>query len=364
MDGTTPYVAYSDFLAGGGIYKVSVLKYNGSAWTVVGTNQFSAGQANYISMTMNGSTPYVAYEDVGSGTKMSVMKFDGSSWVNVGSPGFSAGGAWTTAIAMNGSNPVVTYVDKANSDIAAVKEFDGTNWVNVGTGTASTGGSLWNSIAIAPNGVPVVTFKDVANGGKLTAMQFTASSGSPLPVELISFTASAHERSVTLHWNTATEVNNHGFEIERFQNSDWNTMGFVGGAGTSSAPKSYSYVDQSVNGTVTYRLKQIDKDGKFKYSQEVEVLLANAPQEFGLEQNFPNPFNPTTAISFHLSSNGMTTLKVYDMIGREVASLVNEVKTAGSYAVNFDASKLASGIYFSKLQSGEKIQIKKMMLIK
>ena len=113
-----------------------------------------------------------------------------------------------------------------------------------------------------------------------------------------------------------------------------------------------------------YRLKQIDRDGKFEYSQTVEVTAVSAPQEFGLEQNYPNPFNPSTAISYQLSANGFTSLKVYDALGREVGILVNETKEAGYYSAAFDASKLSSGIYFARLQSGERTQLKKMQLLK
>ncbi|MEW5800420.1 MAG: T9SS type A sorting domain-containing protein, partial [Bacteroidota bacterium] len=125
----------------------------------------------------------------------------------------------------------------------------------------------------------------------------------------------------------------------------------------------------------SYRLKQIDRDGKFEYSQSVEVTVANAPKEFALIQNYPNPFNPTTTIQYslgtdaHPSNNNMhgralTTLKIYDVLGREVATLVNEVKEAGNYSVQWNASKFSSGIYYARLQSGEQVQMKKMVLLR
>jgi hypothetical protein len=143
-----------------------------------------------------------------------------------------------------------------------------------------------------------------------------------------------------------------GFEIEKTVVSDqssvirWNKVGFVEGSGTSNAPKSYSFCDKNISsGKYSYRLKQIDRDGKFEYSKEVEVTAAGAPNAFALSQNYPNPFNPTTVISYQLSMNSNVTLKVYDMLGREVASLVNELKRAGTHSVSFDASKLSSGLY-------------------
>jgi hypothetical protein len=144
----------------------------------------------------------------------------------------------------------------------------------------------------------------------------------------------------------------------------WSKIGFVEGNGTTNATKSYSFTDKSANGKTSYRLKQIDRDGKFEYSQTVEIIAASSPKEFALEQNYPNPFNPTTAIGYQLSANSFTTLKIYDAIGREVATLVNEVKEAGTYSAQFDGAKLSSGIYFARLSSDGKIQIRKLMLMK
>ena len=193
---------------------------------------------------------------------------------------------------------------------------------------------------------------------------------SPLPVELTSFTASTEKNGIALNWKTATETNNYGFEIQRSaistQQSDnvWLKIGFVEGNGTTNAPKSYSFTDKSANGKTSYRLKQIDRDGKFEYSQTVEVTAAIAPKEFSLEQNYPNPFNPTTSISYQLSANSFTTLKIYDAIGREVATLVNDVKEAGTYSAQFDGAKLSSGIYFANLTSSGKTQMRKLLLLK
>ncbi len=133
----------------------------------------------------------------------------------------------------------------------------------------------------------------------------------------------------------------------------------------SIAPKEYSFSDKNLTtGKYVYRLKQIDRDGRFKYSQEVEFTIGNVPSEFKLMQNYPNPFNPSTVISYQLPVSNHVSLKVYDAIGSEVATLVNEVKEAGYYSVSFNGSKLSSGIYIARLQSGDKIQLRKMLLIK
>ena len=195
-----------------------------------------------------------------------------------------------------------------------------------------------------------------------------------LPVELVSFTAEVAEKSVELKWRTATEVNNYGFEVERCAVNDrhlegdghlaWTKIGFVEGNGTTNAPKSYSFTDKSASGKTSYRLKQIDRDGKFEYSQTVEVTVASAPKEFALEQNYPNPFNPTTIISYQIPVSNHVSLKVFDMLGKEVATLVNETKETGSYSAKVDGTKLSSGIYFYKLQSGNLIAVKKLTIMK
>ena len=190
-----------------------------------------------------------------------------------------------------------------------------------------------------------------------------------VPVELTSFTATANTDEVTLNWSTATETNNQGFEILRLvqNDSEWQTIGFVPGFGTTTEPKLYSYTDSEVStGKYTYRLKQIDFDGSYEYSPEVEVEVS-VPLEFSLDQNYPNPFNPKTVISYQLPLGSNVTLKVYDLLGDEVATLIDEFKLAGRYEVDFYSSgirQLASGIYFYQLKAGEYISTKKMLLIK
>jgi methionine-rich copper-binding protein CopC len=191
----------------------------------------------------------------------------------------------------------------------------------------------------------------------------------PLPVELTSFSADLKASSVELKWSTATEINNHGFDVERKirgEKSDWTKIGFIEGSGNSNAPKEYSYVDGNVkHGSYLYRLKQVDQNGRFSYSREVEVMTGAVPKVFALSQNYPNPFNPSTTIEFTLQNTGLTTLKVYNAVGQEVATLVNEVLEAGVYhQKQFNAGKLASGVYFARLTSGSQSQLKKLLLIK
>jgi len=187
-----------------------------------------------------------------------------------------------------------------------------------------------------------------------------------IPVELISFIALVDLNNVTLTWSTATETNNRGFEIERKSaDYNWEKIGFVNGNGTTTNISSYSYQDRNtVSGKYYYRLKQLDYDGSFSYSNEIEVDVNQLPTEFALHQNYPNPFNPVTTISYQLSAASNISLQLFDVLGNEVATLVNEPKEAGVYKVEFDASKLSSGVYFYKLQAGEFSFVKKLILTK
>ncbi|MCW8813213.1 MAG: T9SS type A sorting domain-containing protein [Chlorobium sp.] len=186
-----------------------------------------------------------------------------------------------------------------------------------------------------------------------------------IPVELTSFTAVSDNGVVQLNWQTATEINNHMFEIQRkAEASEFVTIGYVEGAGTTTEPQSYSYTDNEVQrGTYVYRLKQIDFNGTFTYSNEVEVD-ATGPLTFNLGQNYPNPFNPSTKINYSIPEDGNIKLAVYNIVGEEVAVLVNGFTQAGSFDVTFNASNLPSGVYIYKLQSANSIQTKKMLLLK
>ena len=185
-----------------------------------------------------------------------------------------------------------------------------------------------------------------------------------IPVELSNFSVRGYSSGVELNWTTATEVNNLGFDIERKTINEWNKIGFVEGSGTTTLQKEYSFNDRNISaGKYSYRLKQIDHDGQFKYSQEIEIEII-APKELVLEQNYPNPFNPSTTISYQLPTTNHVTLKIYDGLGKEVATLVNEMKEAGSYSLRFNASTLPSGIYFAQLQYNGKQIVQKMTLMK
>ncbi len=186
-----------------------------------------------------------------------------------------------------------------------------------------------------------------------------------IPVELSSFYAKASGNEVTLQWTTETEVNNYGFEIQRSTNkSDFTYAGFTAGKGTTSDRQEYVFIDKiTESAKVYYRLKQIDIDGSYDYSDIIEVELKPA-ETFLLEQNYPNPFNPSTRISFNLPFTSSVKLRIYDVSGKEIAVPVNEVKQAGSYNIKFDAGSLPSGVYLYKLEAGSFSESKKMLLMK
>ncbi|MHC1737535.1 MAG: T9SS type A sorting domain-containing protein [Ignavibacteriaceae bacterium] len=186
-----------------------------------------------------------------------------------------------------------------------------------------------------------------------------------IPVELTSFKANVTGSSVQLTWQTATETNSAYFEIQRkSDNSSWLSIGRVNGAGTTTSAVNYSFTDEAVTGsTVNYRLKQVDFDGSFAYSKEIEVEL-DLPTVFELSQNYPNPFNPTTTIRYAIPQESKVTLEVYTVLGEMVATLVNDIQPAGKYSVMLDGSRLSSGTYVYRLVAGNNVITKKMVLIK
>ena len=187
-----------------------------------------------------------------------------------------------------------------------------------------------------------------------------------LPVELTSFVSSVSGNNVTLNWTTASESNNSGFEIERsIVNGEWSKVGNVSGNGTTTVSNNYSFSDRNLaSGNYNYRLKQIDFNGNFEYFNLSNEVNIGVPDNFELSQNYPNPFNPSTTINYSLPTDSKVNIRLFDMSGKEVATLVNEDKTAGYYSVNFNASSLSSGVYYYSINANNFTSTKKMMLIK
>ena len=188
-----------------------------------------------------------------------------------------------------------------------------------------------------------------------------------VPVELSSFNAIAQEDNVMLSWITSTETNNMGFDIEKREiksNSSWQKLGFVNGNGTTTEKSSYSYIDKNpFDGKSYYRLKQIDFDGSSKIYNAVEVDFETV-KEYSLSQNYPNPFNPSTEIIYTLAKSGNITLKVYNLLGSEVATLVNGFMESGKHSAKFKAKDYTSGVYFYTIKADNFTSTRKMMLMK
>ena len=197
----------------------------------------------------------------------------------------------------------------------------------------------------------------------------------PLPIQLSSFTATLlPNRHVLLQWITLSEINNYGFETQRRWDAtrEFETLpnSFVPGHGTTNEPQHYAFIDSTAtSGQPWYRLKQIDLDGLVHYTDPISINVVagvgNAESyEFLLHQNYPNPFNPTTEVRFEIGDVGFVSLKVYDMLGREVATLANEEMKPGRYEREFDGSNLASGVYWYRLATGTNVQTKRLILIR
>ena len=307
-----------------------------------GTNIWKADQAASSNTNFSGSDTWTGQLD------FTTAPTNGHTFiVEIGSSSdgsdFTAGGPDAT-ITGNGSSTSFAFVTDASAF------------------TVTTGNYL--ALKITSNDAEY----SIRTGGAWSYLSSPENSESyTLPVELSAFTANVSNRIVTLNWQTKTEVNNYGFEIERRVESDWKKIGFVKGNGNSNSPKSYYYEDDLAHvpafDHLQYRLKQIDLDGKYEYSPEVKVSL-NIQLDYSLEQNFPNPFNPTTKIVFSIPNADNVKIKVFDILGRKVATLLNERKQAGTYSVEFNAGNLSSGIYFYEIISGNYSDIKKMILLR
>lgn len=270
------------------------------------------------------------------------------------------------------------------SSINAVTVPVGSGWISIAfpvTATDLTGGTVSTTLTSVTE-MRIIHSTSPSTSGTAIAAQLgiddITAAATPLPVEMQSFTAMVRGESVILGWSTATETNSYGFEIDRSEIDaqsvaanqqvsidQWDTVGFVKGAGTTATRHTYSFLDNPVeSGTYRYRIKQIDTDGSLRFSASAEVAVTN-PRQFVLIQNYPNPFNPSTLISYSITRSARVTLRVYNLLGQEVATLMDEEQSAGSYKIAFDGAKLSSGIYFYRLSTTNRISaVKKMLLLK
>ncbi len=256
---------------------------------------------------------------------------------------------------------------------STVSLINGAVWSNVfwyvGSDVTIFSGTTFNGVVLAVSSITLnstatqVIARLLANTGSVTI------NSTVLPVELVSFTARTNQKNADLRWSTATEVRNYGFDIERRQSAGWAKVGFVAGAGSSNSSRDYSYADNNLPvGRYTYRLKQIDNNGTFSYYGSLDVEIGSVPQASALLQNYPNPFNPSTMIQYNLAKVAQVSLKVYNLLGSEVATLVNDRQESGSYTVSFSTNRetasLSSGVYIYRLKAGSFVSTKKLVIMK
>ena len=297
----------------------------------------------------------------------------------------------TNEIVINLNGP--TYTDSPSFEHFVATIYNQTSTYRLGTfkvsGISNTSGTMDLTWKTGGSGVLTSASTQSPTTFNESPCNITATdpSPAPLPVELSSFNVNAVEGiKAQLQWETATEVNNYGFEIERsvvsesavenasapeastFENKQWEKVAFVEGHGNSNSPKLYSFTDKNLIGgsKFVYRLKQIDIDGTFEYSDEVEIEVL--PTRYELMQNYPNPFNPTTKIRFSLPEDAKIAINIYNVLGEKVSSILNEELKAGFHEVDFNSSSagysLATGVYIYTIETKNFSQVKKMILMK
>ncbi|MGA7159430.1 MAG: T9SS type A sorting domain-containing protein [Bacteroidota bacterium] len=409
--------------SGGGTNSITVL--TASALTYSG--YLGSGIGNGVSLTTSGEDDYMTFAQVTSGTlylsalvNLSAAQTTGDYFLVPYGTASTGGGYFGRIFAKSSGSGFVFGLSKSVAPPtyeSTVRSFGTTylvvvKYTFVGTNTSITTDDLvdlWVNPTIGSTET-TATISAVGNGDKdnyattglnaVALRQGTVSSaptvsvdgirvatswgGIPLPVEINSFIAFVRKNGIELAWNTATEIDNYGFDVERKSMvngtlagqgtlgsaqsamNGWTKVGFVNGNGTSNVPHRYSFVDNSTSfGTYSYRLKQIDHDGKFEYSNTIDAMVAIAPNTMQLGQNYPNPFNPQTSIEFVVPTTGYTTLKVYNTLGEEVTTLVSGNIEAGVLNhISFNGDNFASGEYFYRLRSGSFVETKKMLMIK
>ncbi len=333
---------------------------------------YAADNNGIVFITTNGGTTwtnsYVGRSGFVSGLTFKADKLNGFAAVSSGGLSKTTNGGVTwTPISVSGIDGVF---------LSYVYWIPGTNTVYAsseggGIKKSTDGGSTWLSENILGQ-TDIMHMDFVYSGGLVYAYAITAAgltlfgSESPLPVQLSFFNYAEQENSVTLKWQTALEINNSGFEVDRKAvNGDWIKIGFVNGNGNISTPSIYRYEDKNLQkGIYAYKLKQIDYNGDFEYFNLGSDVTIAPPQTYKVSQNYPNPFNPETDINFNIPVDGKVSIKVYDIKGGVVATLADGIMTAGYHSVTFDGTNLPSGTYFYRIIAGDLRETKKMELIK
>lgn len=328
-------------------------------------NGWVVGNNGSIKKSTDGGETWTA-KNSGTTNDLNCIKFFDSNL------GMCVGNSGTVLLSTDGGETWVSQnVGTAESLTALGFTNSNTAWITGSNGTilntTDLGNNWTNHDAVTGNNLTSLCFINENKGWVVgTDGTIFKYQNDVVPVELISFTAEVKESIVQLSWQTATEINNNGFEIQRrFGEEEWNNIGFVEGQGNSISPKSYSFTDKSLFGgnKFQYRLKQMDTDGSFEYSNMVEVEM-HATQ-YRLAQNYPNPFNPNTIIELSIPEDvNNVQLSIYNALGEKVAELINTGLVAGNYSYQWNAENEATGIYFYELKTDNVVLVKKMLLMK
>ncbi len=291
---------------------------------------------------------------------------------------------WGTVKNPDGSTPgikEVKYTSYLSSEVTDSTHIDSTTnnggWA-IDLNDFNNTGSEWGE-----GDTLFVLFENIASGGEFNGVTSVLKhivgsesdypqqiSAYTLPVELVTFASQVEKGllydNVLLSWKTLGESNNFGFAVERsFDGTRFEEIGFIAGAGSTNTARHYEYKDDQITqpGIYSYRLKQIDNDGTFTYSRVEEITL-NTPEHYELLQNYPNPFNPETTIAFKLKEDTRVNITIFNVLGREVETLVDKKMKAGTHQIVFNAGTLPSGMYFYHMKTGDFNHVRKMVLIK
>lgn len=321
-----------------GLFPMGIGTYNRNVW--IGGTPSTGGTVSVQHTDASGTTACTFSENSQSFTKRTNM-----SWL------------LTTANSFAGTSLSLRIQGSGMSGIVSVSDLNMSAPSGACSGTYSAPGGTTTNPLVNRTGMTQTTLANT--------FHIAATANSPLPVELNSFTITVKSGIITLNWTTSTEVDNFGFNVERSAGGNtWQNIGFVQGAGNSNSVKKYSFVDNNINaGRYSYRLQQVDNGGKYTYSKIIEIDNSVQPKSFSIG-NYPNPFNPSTTIQYALPVNAFVKITICNILGQTITTLVNQNMEQGVHEVNFNASNFSSGTYIYRIEAGNFIATKKMLLIK